>query len=88
MYSQAAYQAKVGLKTTPIPTIAAQKSLQKTRSPFDELQKKYIKFIPNENFYTITLNYKRNIIASIHPNMEIRRHGVACINELAAMLKK
>jgi len=27
---------------------------------------------------------KRNIIASIHPNMEIRCYEVACINELGA----
>jgi len=39
-------------------------------------------------FYTIALNGKRNIIASIHPNMEIRRNRVACINELPAKLKK
>jgi len=35
MYSQAAYQAKVGLKTTPIPTIAAQKKTLKIKSPLD-----------------------------------------------------
>jgi len=27
-------------------------------------------------------------MAPIHPNMEIRRYGVACINELADILTK
>ncbi len=34
------------------------------------------------NFFTIALNGKRNIIAPIHPNLEIRCYGVAPINEL------
>ncbi len=35
------------------------------------------------NYYIIALNGKRNFMAPIHPNMEIRRNRVACINELA-----
>jgi len=31
---------------------------------------------------------KRNIIAFIHPNMEIRPYIVACINELAKIEKQ
>jgi|GEM_PF-4676493 hypothetical protein len=37
-----------------------------------------------KSFCTIALNDKHYIIASIHPNIEIRRYEVACINELYA----
>jgi len=39
-------------------------------------------------FYTIAWNGKRNFMAPIHPKMEIRRYGVACINELPPILTK
>ncbi len=39
-------------------------------------------------FYTIAWNGKRNFMAPIHPKMEIRRYGVACINELAVTLNQ
>lgn len=39
-------------------------------------------------YYTIAWNGKRNIIASIHTNMEIRHSRVAPINELYETEKK
>ena len=57
--------------------------MQKIRIPFDELQKNYIYLFQMRNYYIIALNGKRNFMAPIHPNMEIRRNRVACINELA-----
>ncbi len=41
-----------------------------------------------KSFCTIALNDKRNIIAPIHPNMEIRRYEVVCINELTASVRR
>ena len=41
-----------------------------------------------KSFCTIALNDKRNIIASIHPNLGNRRYRVACINELSGIIKE
>jgi len=82
------YLATKVVKLQMLTPMRARKIYRKLEAHLMSCKKKYINLLQMKIFYTIAWNGKRNFMAPIHPKMEIRRYGVACINELPPILTK